>query len=367
MPGPDQLTFDRIHLHPGDRVCVALSGGADSVALLRTLHTANSTSRAAVGVGLSAVHVHHGIRGEEADADQRFVEQLCGGLSIPLHLRHVDVPARAAAHRETLEEAARHARYEIFRTLLQSGETDSVVTAHTMDDQTETVLMKLLRGAWTEGLGGIHPILTIPISGKPEGRILRPFLCTRRREIEAYLQALGQTWREDASNADPAFTRNRLRHQLLPQLREFNPNLDQTLSNLAELAREDEARWQIELARILPALLLPGKPVRGGGRAVSTAASTASVAVEIERLRPLDDSLRRRILRAAARQLGANISFAETSRLLALCGFLDLPTVSAKPGGSLRISGDLVATRSVRELHLTHQPRPAAESATVAR
>ncbi len=352
MPAPS-LPFDRTHLTPGNRVCVAVSGGADSVALLRALHAANATAKSSLGVGLSAVHLHHGIRGAEADADQAFVRDLCATLAIPLHLHAADVPARAAQNRETLEEAARNARYEIFHALLRSGEADAVLTAHTMDDQTETVLLKLLRGAWTEGLGGIHPVVSAAIPGRSPGLILRPLLCTRRHEVEAYLHSLGQPWREDASNADPAFTRNRLRHQLLPQLREFNPSLDQTLANLAELAREDEARWKLELDRLLPQLLLPGKPVRGGGRSVATGSGPKSLALEIDRLRSLDPSLRRRVLRSAARELGARISFAETSRLLALCGLLPSPTVPSRPGSSLRISGDLVAERSVRELRLS--------------
>ncbi len=365
MPAPD-LTFDRSHLHPGDRICVAVSGGADSVALLRTLHAANGAARSALGVGLSAVHVHHGIRGVEADEDEQFVAQLCLQLDVPLHLRRADVPARSAASGETMEEAARSARYEIFHALLGSGEAHAIVTAHTMDDQTETVLLRLLRGAWTEGLGGIHPVVVLPANSgaaspaKVSGRIVRPLLCARRYEVEAYLRSLNQPWQEDSSNAEMVFTRNRIRHQVLPLLREFNPSLDQALSNLSELAREDQARWDAELSRVLPHLLLPGKPVRGGGRAVGTGAGQGSLAIEIERLRSLDPSLRRRVLRAAARKLGARISFAETSRLLALCGIVELPTVGAKPGTTLRISGNILAERSVRELRLACEAEPPA-------
>jgi tRNA(Ile)-lysidine synthase len=351
------LPFDRTNIKPGDRICVAISGGADSVALLLTLHAANSTPRDSLGVGLSAVHIHHGLRGAEADADQRFVEDLCIQFDIPLHLHQANVPARIAKTRadgdpETIEEAARNARYEFFTTLLASGHADTILTAHTLDDQAETVLMKLLRGAWTEGLSAIHPIVTLP-----KGKILRPFLQTRRAEIEAFLKQSNQTWREDSTNTDTAFTRNRIRHELLPQLRTYNPSLDQALANLAELAREEEARWQTELSRILPQLLLPGKPVRGGGRAVSTAPGQSAVSIELDRLRALDPALRRRVLRAAARQLGARLSFDETSRLLALGGFrpgppVGAPTVAARTGASLHLSNGLRADRSPRELRL---------------
>jgi tRNA(Ile)-lysidine synthase len=341
------LPFDRTNIKPGDRICTAISGGADSVALLLTLHAANATARDSLGVGLSAVHINHNLRGEESDADQRFVEDLCISLDIPLHLHQANVPERVAQTHETIEEAARNVRYDFFTTLIASGHADTILTAHTLDDQAETVLMKLLRGAWTEGLSAIHPVITLP-----KGKILRPFLQTRRADIEAFLKQSNQPWREDSTNTDTAFTRNKIRHELLPQLRAYNPNLDQTLSNLAELAREEESRWQTELARILPQLLLPGKPVRGGGRAVSTTPGQSAVSIELDRLRALDPALRRRVLRAAARQLGARLSFDETSRLLALCGFRPDPTVAARTGASLHLSNHLRADRSPRELRL---------------
>jgi tRNA(Ile)-lysidine synthase len=351
------IPLDRTQIKPGDRICVAVSGGADSVALLLTLHAANSTPRESLGIGLSAVHINHNLRGEESNADQQFVEDLCISLDIPLHLHQANVPARIAETRadgnpETIEEAARNARYDFFATLLASGHADSILTAHTLDDQAETVLMKLLRGAWTEGLSAIHPILTLP-----KGKILRPFLQTRRAEIESFLNQSNQPWREDSTNTDTAFTRNKIRHELLPQLRAYNPSIEQTLANLAELAREEELRWQTELNRILPQLLLPGKPVRGGGRAVSTTPGQSAISIELDRLRTLDPALRRRVLRAAARQLEARLSFGETSRLLALCGFPpgfsgNAPTVAPRTGASLHLSNGLRADRSPREIRL---------------
>ena len=392
------LAFDRTNIKPGDRICVAVSGGADSVALLLTLHAANCTPRESLGVGLSAVHINHNLRGQESNTDQQFVEDLCISLDIPLHLHHANVPnsiaqTRADGDPETIEEAARNARYEFFNTLLDSGHADSILTAHTLDDQAETVLMKLLRGAWTEGLSAIHPVITLA-----KGKILRPFLHTHRADIEAFLNQSNQPWREDSTNTDTAFTRNKIRHELLPQLRAYNPSIEQTLANLAELAREEELRWQTELNRILPQLLLPGKPVRGGGRAVplpmaktpvilsgasqprreaqskdpdalnatktvrtipphkpptkTTTPTNASISIELDRLRTLDPALRRRVLRAAARQLGARLSFDETSRLLALCGFRPNPTVAPRTGASLHLSNGLRADRSPREIRL---------------
>ncbi len=363
----DNPTLNRKHIRPGDRICAAVSGGADSVAMLLLLHAANALPRNGLGVGLSAVHVHHGLRGEEADADLAFVEALCLRLEVPLHVHHASVPERVAASRagagksEGAEEAARAIRYEVFASLMAQGHADCVLTAHTLDDQAETVLMKLLRGAWTEGLSGVHPLVLVD-RAKVGGKILRPLLGVRRAELIEFLRRQGQPWRTDTSNSDEAFTRNRVRHQLLPALREYNPSLDQTLANLAELAREDEARWQAELGRILPQVLLPGNPVRGGGRAVSTAAGEdGSVALEIERLRGFDPALRRRVVRAAARQLGARLSFDETARLLALAGLLPVSgtgeaTVAARAGSGFQLAGGLRAERSSRELRLSRIP-----------
>jgi tRNA(Ile)-lysidine synthase len=360
--------LNREHVRPGDRVCAAVSGGADSVAMLRLLHAANALPRNALGVGLSAVHVHHGLRGEEADADLAFVQALCLQLEVPLHVHHGSVPERMARARErgepeTIEEAARNLRYEVFRRMIAEGHADSVLTAHTLDDQAETVLMKLLRGAWTEGLSGIHPAVIEPSPGGREkglvGRaIVRPLLHERRVDLEEYLRTIGQAWRTDSSNTDEAFTRNRVRHHLLPLLREYNPAVDRTLANLAELAREDEEHWQTELVRVLPHLLLPGKPVRGGGRAVATAAGAESAAIEIERLRALDPALRRRVVRGAARSLGVRLGFDDTARLLALAGFGADVTVAAKTGAKLQLTGRLWAERSARELRL-HRDRTA--------
>lgn len=344
------LSFDRTFLTPGTRVCVAVSGGADSVALLTALHAANALPRNGLGVGLAAVHVNHGLRAEAGD-DAAFVTELCRRLGVPLEVHPVDTMGHVGRTGETVEEGARTLRYGVFGAYLAGGRADVIVTAHTLDDQAETVLMKLLRGAWTEGLSGVFPV--VAMAG---GRIVRPLLGTTRAEILGWLRERGQTWREDATNSDPAYTRNRLRHTVLPVLREENPSLDRTLANLAELAREEEAKWQTDLARLLPQVVLPGKPVRGGGRAVGTTGE-AGVAIEIERLRAMDGATRRRVLRAAVRGLkggaGPRLSFEETDRLLALCGLRVEATVASKPGAILALSQGLRAERSVRELRLS--------------
>src|SRR6202167_3215658 len=193
--------------NPGQRIAVAVSGGADSVALLRRLLQERHT----LGILLSVAHVHHGIRGAAAEEDAAFVGTLAAAHALPCHLHRADAPAAAATLHETLEEAARNLRYAFFRELMAKGHADAVATAHTLDDQAETVLHKLLRGAWTEGLSGIHSVL----EAEP-GSILRPFLENSHATLEAWLLWLQQPWREDASNQEMAHTRNRIRSQLLP-------------------------------------------------------------------------------------------------------------------------------------------------------
>ncbi len=385
--------LNRTLFHPGQRLAVALSGGADSTALLLALLEANA-EKDSLGLILSAIHIHHGLRGPEADADEAFVRDLCAGRNLPLTVEHVDTPARQQAEREGVEEAARELRYAAFRQLPSQSKADAIATAHTLDDQAETVLMKLLRGAWTEGLAGIAPLLQVgaetPHAGQsslvviPEGNlrspgvprvsinplhrapsaehqaptILRPLLATPRTEIERFLRERNQPWREDSSNADLTLTRNRVRHQLLPLLRSFNPAIAETLARTAELAREDHAFWQAEVARILPGLVLPGKPVRGGGRAVSTALGEQSSAIEIERLRAQPPALRRRLLRAAAANLGCRLNAEETAKLLALSGLLSLPGLTSRNGARLDLGNGLRAERSLRELRLSRDAAP---------
>lgn len=343
------LEIDRNLLKAGDRVCVAISGGADSTALLLALFEAN-TDKKPLGIVLSAAHVHHGLRGPEADIDEAFVQELCKRLGIPLTLFHVDTAARQAVQGEGLEEAARELRYRSFRGLMASGEVGFVATAHTLDDQAETVIMKMLRGAWTEGLGGISPI----VEAGP-GKIIRPLLGARRVEVELFLQNRGQSWREDTSNRDLQLTRNRVRHELMPFLRSFNPSVDAQLARTADIARDEEAFWNAEVSRGLSALLLPGKPVRGGGRAVSTVGDI-SYGIEIARLVSMPAALRRRIVRAAVRALypasecSSRLTSDETARVLALGGFGGYSGITARIGSRLELHGGIRVERSAREL-----------------
>ena len=332
--------MDETLLKPALRLAVGVSGGADSVALLRALKERNGP----LGLVLHAAHLHHGLRGEEADADLAFVSALAAELGLPFHEARVDTAAEAEAKSETIEEAARRLRYGWFRQLMASGEVEAVATAHTLDDQAETVLAKFLRGAWTEGLSGIHPAVEFP-----EGRILRPLLAATRAEVEAYLSALGQDWREDSSNRHLTFTRNRIRHELLPLLEGWNPRLREHLTQMAALARDEEAWWQAELARLAPQFLLPGRPVRGGGRSGGD-----GIALDVTRLATLAPALQRRLLRYAAEQMGFTPDFASTEvlRTLALAGHA---------GQKRELAQGLRAERTQRELRLSVESTAEAE------
>ncbi len=237
MLKPRVLQFVRRHhlIKAGDRVAIAVSGGADSVCLLRLL----LELRDELGCVLSVAHLHHGLRGADADADAEFVGQLAQSYGLPFHLRRVDVAALARLTHLSLEAAGRRARLDFFATLHAEGLVDKVATAHTMDDQAETVLQKLLRGTGTRGIAGIFPIGTV--AGVT---LIRPLLESRRLEVEKYLSEIGQPWREDSSNTSSQFQRNRIRHELLPLLeREFNPGIRDALSITAEIARHEQDFW----------------------------------------------------------------------------------------------------------------------------
>jgi tRNA(Ile)-lysidine synthase len=349
------LPLDRTLLKPGMRLAVAVSGGADSVALLRALAEQNAQKGSPLGLVLHVAHLHHGLRGAEADADLAFVRELAAQLGLPFHEARVDTATEARPDpasgkpRETIEEAARRLRYAWFDTLMSKNPLhamaphavalDAVATAHTLDDQAETVLAKFLRGAWTEGLAGISPKLQ-----SPEGDgIVRPLLATTRAEVEAYLHALGQPWREDSSNRHLGFSRNRIRHELLPLLEGWNPRLRAHLAQMAVLARDEEVYWQAEVARLVPQLILLGLPVRGGGRAAGD-----DLALDCARLAALRVALQRRLLRQAAQQLGVALDFPATESLRALA-------LAGRAGQKLSLAG-LRAERTPRELRLAAHP-----------
>jgi tRNA(Ile)-lysidine synthase len=214
---------------------VAVSGGADSAALLRAVV---ELKRAAMGAGdLFVGHFNHGLRGRESEADAEWVAGLCHELGLRCEIGRADSDTGgvAAAHAEA---AARNSRYEFLVKTAERLGARFVVTAHTADDQVETVLHRLLRGTGLAGLAGMPAVRELSASVS----LVRPLLTIRRREIEDYLRSLGQSYRTDSSNADRQFTRNRIRHDLLPRLRtDFNPDVDDAILRLARQAGDAQA------------------------------------------------------------------------------------------------------------------------------
>ena len=234
----------------GDRSGVAVSGGADSVGLLRLL----LELRDELGIVVSVVHFNHKLRGAESDDDERFVSKLAQEFDLELHVSSGDAAAEASASGVSLETAARNLRYAFFGELLseQFGRPptlDKIATGHTLDDQAETVMMRIVRGTGMRGLGGIYPVYELEQDDEFVGEVIRPLLGARHDELRRYLKDIGQEWREDSSNSNPRFMRNRFRHLLMPMLeREFNPSVAEGLSELAAIARGEEDYWQNEIA-----------------------------------------------------------------------------------------------------------------------
>ena len=218
-------------IRPGDGVVVGLSGGPDSVFLLYALHTL----QARMGFTLRAVHVHHGIRGAEADRDEAFSEKLCAKLDIPFQAVHVAAPAYAAQHGLSLEEAARILRYEALeaaRQRLTQATAAWIAVAHHLDDQAETVLHNLVRGAGLRGLAGME---------NRRNHVIRPLLSIKREDILKWLKQYDIPYVTDSTNADPHYTRNRIRSTVLPELREINPEASAHIAHSAALLREADA------------------------------------------------------------------------------------------------------------------------------
>ena len=234
-------------LQPGDTVTCAVSGGADSVALLFAMYLL----REKLNISLEAAHFNHQLRGEESDRDEAFVRELCDRYDIPLTVGRGTV----TSGEKGLEAAAREARYAFLETL--SGK---IATAHTADDNAETVLMHMVRGTGLKGLGGISPI---------RGRVIRPMLQVTREQVIAFLEEYHLSYVEDSSNETDVFLRNRLRHHVMPLLRQENPRLAENLSSMAMRLREDERALAKTVAEEMDIAVLRQLPKAQRSRAIA--------------------------------------------------------------------------------------------------
>ncbi len=272
-------------LSGGETVVVATSGGPDSMALLHVLRRL----RDELGLRLHAVHVDHSLhRGSGAHA--RFVQQAARVWSIAVSVRRVDVRAYATRRRLTLEEGARALRYAALASVARRVGATHIATGHTADDQAETVLLWLLRGAGADGLAGM------PASRPHDGlRVIRPLLGVRREDIIAYLTAEGVRWRSDPMNRSRAPLRNRIRQDLLPHLAGYNPGIKAVLQRLAMQVADDAALLERLADEAADAMVR--RSARGSGR----------VTIDVPPFRALPVALQRRVAHRALREAGGNI------------------------------------------------------------
>jgi tRNA(Ile)-lysidine synthase len=302
---------------PTDLVLVAFSGGADSTALLLSLRELLFEGK--IG-GLFAAHLNHGIRGERANRDQRFCEALCSELEIPLAAETTDVPAYARAHGQSLEQAAREVRYAFLERAREAFHADVIATAHHRDDQAETLLLHLIRGSGTSGLGGMKP---------KNGRIIRPMLSLSRAEILVYLAEREASYCEDETNAENGAQRNRIRNELLPILCGFNPNIAETLCKTAALVSEDDA-YLTKLAEDAEREILRGDGLSREGLGV------------------LPTPLSARILRKRLFALDGNVKETDIRRVQAL--------TTAKTGTRIELPAGFYAWTDATLLHIGDYP-----------
>ncbi len=281
---------------PGDRVGVAVSGGADSVALLHCLRELAEP----LAISLGVLHLDHQLRGAESDGDRDFVRRLASDLKVRFITQSVDVRAEAGRAGENLEQVGRKLRYQWFTALLAQGMFAKIATGHTQSDQAETVLLRLLRGARSAGLAGIRP--------RREPGIVRPLIEVERASVVAYLGAGGHRWREDSSNRRLDAARNRIRHELLPRLTtDWNPNLTTALGQLADWARGEEDYWR----QALPSLI-----------STHVEAGPDGLYLRADQVARLPVAGQRRLLRAAIEQtrgdlLGIDYEHIEAARRIA--------------------------------------------------
>lgn len=310
----------------GDTVLVALSGGPDSVALLHLFHAVAPKLQ----LHLVAAHLDHGMR-PESGADAAFAGELCSRLGVPLTVGRVDVPGRAAALGRGLEETARDER----RTFLQRTAAElggaTIALGHHRGDQAETVLHRLLRGSGMSGLAAMRA---------QSAPFIRPLLTFSRAEILAYLQRRGEPFRFDASNDDCTFTRNRIRHRLLPQLTSYNPRLEEHLAAFAARAADEEDYWRWQEETALQEL---SRPVASG------------LELAVPALIALHPALRRRVLRRALGVVRHSRAGLAGVHVVALEELL----ASRQPQGDLHLPGCYVARRYERLLMSTSPPSPA--------
>lgn len=319
-------------LQPGDRVLAALSGGADSVCLLSVLKRISDAS-GNFPLVIKAVHVNHGLRGEEADRDVRFAEELCKQLSVPLTVVRRDVAGYAAEHGGSVEEAGRLLRYEALQKEAASWGAAKIAVAHHQDDNAETILHHLVRGSGFKGLAGMAPV---------RENLIRPLLCVSRREILEELVKQGLSWVEDSTNANLDYTRNRIRNQILPLLTEhINTRAVENILHAGALAGQADAFLQKTAAGVWEQF----------GRLVP------EPAIPLNALRAQDPLIRSYLFRRMIELSGSRLKDITTRHYEGMEELLKYPV-----GRRIDLPGGLTAVRDYEEFRIVrNKPGPAAE------
>lgn len=300
----------------GDRVVVAVSGGPDSVALVHALWCLRDRLR----IALIIAHLNHQLRGQESDEDAVFVTRLAAHLGLPVMMKAEDVRVLSQARRLSIETAGREARYAFLEQVAADHGARKIATGHTADDQAETIVMRLVRGSGVGGASGVRPVR--------DGWIVRPLLMVTRREVDAYLSAHHLTARTDASNADPTYLRNRIRHQLLPLLQaEYNHEVTAALSRFGEILRAEEEFLEHETDGVFQQIVIE----HGADRALVATAPLIASAL----------ALQRRVVRRIVTMVGGRpdaLTFEHIEQTLAL-------VENGQPGQLLNLPGGIIVER----------------------
>jgi tRNA(Ile)-lysidine synthase len=317
-----------------DSVVAAVSGGADSVALLDAL-VRFQKSKGLPG-SITVAHLNHQLRGEESDEDEAFVRNLAGRLKLPVSIEKFAVAERARVEKRNLEAVAREIRYEFLLKGAEESRSGFVFTAHTLDDQAETILMRLIRGSGSEGLRGVHQILALNESVK----LVRPMLQITRAEVIEHCNHYGLAFRSDSSNFSTDFTRNRIRLELLPMLETFNPRVKQSLARTSEsLARDEDylrAAAAEVLARSREGSRLKVKALQGIPTAIRRRALRLWLRDERGDLRRIDASHIAAIERLIGGPSGRRVELPEGGVIAREFDYLSFINTSGAPGQSSR-------------------------------
>src|SRR2546421_11307606 len=318
-------------------IIVAVSGGADSVALLLAFDELIGAKK--LKIKLVVAHLNHKLRGAAGGADARWVKSLAGELGHEAIIGNRKVKDLASKTSDNLEQAARRARYEFLANTARSNKANLVLTAHTMNDQAETVLLNLMRGSGGEGLSGIECVR--PLTRGSEIILARPLLSwARRPDTEDYCRQQSIDYRSDEMNADESFARVRVRKQLLPLIESFNPKFIQGVARSADILREDNAALEAAAARLLELSHQSGEKRPGN-----------SLRIDLLRVAPV--ALRRRALRLWLAQHRGDLSRIEHAHIVAIENLL----VSTKSGRAIELPGGATAYRKGGLLHYCGHPK----------